>query len=91
MKWPGRPGDTFFLPTPTDRDTYARHLSIQMTAVNSSRRLVMVTVMRIKPRLEHDPACLLNVGDHPFLRQRSYASYSRMRDFDQMRLEEELE
>ena len=51
----------------------------------------MVTVMRIKPRLEHDPACLLNVGDHPFLRQRSYASYSRMRDFDQMRLEEELE
>ena len=51
----------------------------------------MVTVMRIKPRLEHDPACLLNVGDHPFLRQRSYASYRHMRDFDQVRLEEELE
>lgn len=36
-----------------------------------------VNVTSIKPEIEHDPACILDVGDHPFIRHPSYIYYKK--------------
>lgn len=41
----------------------------------SSGQFVSVSVTTLRPDIHHDPACVLKVGDHPFVKHDSYVTY----------------
>jgi hypothetical protein len=42
-------------------------------------QVAMVGVTSIKPGVPHDPACILQVGQHPFIQHASFLAYRHMR------------
>lgn len=68
-----KPGDTF-LSDPIDGTS---HLSIVVFDVPVTQEILVVTVTTYKD--EKDPACILEVGDHPFIRHKSCISYRNAR------------
>ncbi|UGX87935.1 hypothetical protein [Phyllobacterium meliloti] len=55
------------------------HLVVLMNNPCSKGQCLLINVTSIKPNRFHDPACILDVGDHPFIRRPSYLLY-RMAD-----------
>ncbi|SFL76313.1 hypothetical protein SAMN02982985_01416 [Rugamonas rubra] len=47
----------------------------------------MVNATSCHPGVPHDPTCLLQVGDHPFIRHTSYILYAKARIVSQKRLQ----
>ncbi len=39
----------------------------------------MVSATTLRDGVPHDPACVLEAGDHPFIQHRSYLAYRHMR------------
>lgn len=55
-------------------DEAAHHLFAVMNDPCVARLCLIVNISSIGSRV-HDPACILDVGDHPFIRHRSYVVY----------------
>jgi hypothetical protein len=45
----------------------------------SAPQLAMVSATTLRDGVPHDPACVLEAGDHPFIQHRSYLAYRYMR------------
>lgn len=41
--------------------------------------VIMVSVTSVKPESPHDPACIINAGEHPFITHESYVYYREPR------------
>ncbi len=41
--------------------------------------VVLVNISTVRPGISHDPACLLPMGCHPFVKNESYVVYKRAR------------
>lgn len=50
-----------------------------MHGYGTKANIMMVGITTIYPGIPHDPACVLNVGDHSFIQHPSFAYYRSMR------------
>ncbi len=78
-------GDTFFVQQVGK--LYDSHLWMVLSdpALNANQVLIVSLTTWGK---EDDPACVLNVGDHPFVRQKSFIKYSHAKVVTNQQLEE---
>jgi hypothetical protein len=51
------------------------HLFVVVTEEDDSGMHVLVNVSSIDQDIPHDDTCIINVGDHDFIKQPSYAAY----------------
>jgi hypothetical protein len=51
------------------------HLMIVMNDPDKDGLCLLLMITTIYPNRKHDPACILNAGDHPFLTRQSYVAY----------------
>ena len=81
------PGDTFFVQQVGKR--YDSHLWMVLSdpALNANQVLIVSLTTWGK---DDDPACVLNVGDHPFVRQKSFIKYSHAKVVTDQQLEDFL-
>lgn len=49
--------------------------------------IVMAALTTYREGMPHDPSCILDVGDHPFIRHASYVSYLDARVFNATRVQ----
>lgn len=64
-------GDSLFLKNP---GTGVGHLYFILTEPNKDNRVLLVNITT--HRFGKDETCILNVGDHPFIRHKSVVEYS---------------
>ena len=78
-------GDTFFVQQVGK--LYDSHLWMVLSnpALNANQVLIVSLTTWGK---DDDPACVLNVGDHPFVRQKSFIKYSHAKIVSDQQLEE---
>nr|WP_325251366.1 hypothetical protein [Amylibacter sp.] len=70
---PVEQGETFLIPSGP-----AEYMHLCIVCTNNSGTpdiRLLVTITSIKEGKYHDPACLLNEGDHPFIKKPSFVSY----------------
>jgi len=51
------------------------HLHVVLTGISTTLTHLLVNFSTIKDGVVHDPACLVGVGDHPFITAPSYMAY----------------
>ncbi len=67
---------TVLIPSGPAHDPSRMHLFILLTDPVTDRHLVLfVSVSSVKFGCWHDPTCLLEVGDHPFIKMTSWVDY----------------
>ncbi len=78
-------GDTFFVQQVGK--LYDSHLWMVLSdpALNANQVLIVSLTTWGK---DDDPACVLNVGDHPFVRQKSFIKYTHAKVVTDQQLEE---
>jgi hypothetical protein len=52
---------------------------LQLASCGSVPRVLMVNASTIRDGTPYDTACVLDKGDHPFIRHRSYIAYRQIR------------
>jgi len=68
---------TLLVPSGPEHDPNRKHLFILLTdPPNPDGEVLLVGVASVQERLPHDPTCLLYLGDHPFIRHKSYVNYA---------------
>jgi hypothetical protein len=65
------PGDTFLIPGLDD------HLWLVISDVDASGRVVIVSILSYQPH--YDQACILEPGDHPFVKHSTCVEYPTAR------------
>ena len=75
---------TLLYPSGPAHDPERNHLFIVLTDPAevldlSGRHSLLVSVSTIHPSVPHDPACQLHMGDHEFIKHRSYVIYAEAR------------
>lgn len=50
-----------------------------MYARGSTLHIVLANLTTLDPNAKYDPACIVDVGDHPFVDRRSYIAYRFLR------------
>ena len=83
-----REGDAFkILATGDDYD--GRHLWVVVSDPKKNPdRVVIVNLNSIKSEFIHDPACMLDKGDHPFVHHPTYVNYQLAREYTLSKLTE---
>lgn len=79
--------DAFLMPSgpnPQVDDDY--HLFVVLTDPGKHSDVLMANASTVHAGVSHDTTCLLQVGDHPFIKQTSYIVYARTRIFPVARL-----
>ena len=78
-------GDTFFVQQ--IGKLYDSHLWMVLSdpALDADKVLIVSLTTWGK---DDDPACILNIGDHPFVRQKSFIKYSHAKVVSEQQLEE---
>mgnify|MGYP004519749287 CR=1 FL=1 len=75
-------GDTFLCSYPEkDKHLFIVVLDEYNNGCNIVCPCVMVTSWKDNPKLD-DPACILNVGDHDFIKHKSYIAYKMVVTFE---------
>ena len=78
--WQGVRGQTLLVPSGAGLHIFFVILGpVVLADHGASPQLAMVNATTLRDGVPHDPACVLEAGDHPFLRQRSFAAYRYMR------------
>ncbi|MGI9558411.1 MAG: hypothetical protein ACR2NQ_01915 [Thermodesulfobacteriota bacterium] len=74
------------MPTPTENDPKSKHLFVLIA--EHDRKVLLVSFSSIHPGMRYDKTCVVNKGEHKFLRQESYISYrhTRIESFDDMEM-----
>jgi len=75
-------GDTF-------RRQYGSHLWVVVSDPAKDAEQVLIVNMTTVRRF-HDPACVLNVGDHPFVKHPTYMNYRESRIVTNSELDAQL-
>ena len=73
---------TLLVPSGPANDPNRKHLFILLTGPtlqDAEQRVLMVSFSSHKPGLYVDPACLVDAGEHPFIRKPSFVAYSKAR------------
>jgi hypothetical protein len=79
--WRPLPGHTLLVPS----GSVGLHLFILilgpvvLPSYGGQAQLAMVSMTTLRPGIPHDPACVLQPGDHPFIRHPSYVAYRHLR------------
>ncbi len=63
-------GHTLFIP-----GTNGPHLFVIITGLCPTLTHLLVNFSSVKPGIPHDTACLVNVGEHPFITVPTYVEY----------------
>jgi hypothetical protein len=63
---------TLLMPSGPDE---GQHLYVIMTNPCDEGQSLLVSLSSIKEGRFHDPACIIEVGEHPFVTKRSYVEY----------------
>lgn len=59
-------------------DPNKKHLFVLLThGLGEDEQVLIVSVCSVVANVHHDDACVLKVGDHPFIKHDSYVSYDR--------------
>ncbi len=51
------------------------HLFVIVTGKCGNGQHLIVNFTTVRPNIAHDPACIVEAGDHPFIKAQSYALY----------------
>jgi hypothetical protein len=70
-------GCTLLIPSGTAVDPDGKHLFVVVTNPCTGGFHLLVSVTSVKPNRQHDPTCLLEAGEHPFLDRQSYVFYAK--------------
>lgn len=74
---------TLLIPSGPQGDQDRKHLFILLTdpyADEAGKNCVLlVSLSTVRQCIPHDPACILYVGDHPFVKHDSYVVYQKAR------------
>ncbi len=72
-------GATFLLSTPTDDDPNLKHLFVLLTnpvfVEKDSCEKILLAGFSSARSGNYDKTCIINKGEHPFLRQKIYVAY----------------
>lgn len=79
--WVSAPGSTFLVPSgPQGLHLFVLILGpIILPNYGTQPQLAMVSATSIRDGVPYDPACVLSLGDHPFIQHQSYISYRHLR------------
>ncbi|MBF0136544.1 MAG: hypothetical protein H7833_20715 [Magnetococcus sp. DMHC-1] len=81
---------TVLVPSGPRNDPEKKHLFIVLTDPFDSgfgkKYVLLVSVSSIKNKIPYDKTCILNPGDHSFIKRRSFIYYGRSRIEDAMEL-----
>lgn len=78
--------DAFLIPTGPDLSEDQFHFFVVLTDPAKHDSVLLVNATTLHPNVPYDPACILEVGDHAFIRRRSYILYSKARKISLQRL-----
>jgi hypothetical protein len=71
-------GGTLLIRSGPASDPNRKHLYVVMTdAHGPARQVLMVPICSVRPKVPHDPTCLLAADEHPFIKHESYVAYDR--------------
>ena len=76
------PGATLLMPSGPEDDPDRMHLFVVLTNPfddmgDGIQKVLLVSFSSIRDYYTHDPACVLNPGDHPFVKHESFVVYKR--------------
>lgn len=79
--WTASPGSSLLVPSgPSGLHLFVLVLGpVVLPSYGPTPQLVMVSATTLRADIPHDPACVLNPGDHPFIQHPSYISYRHIR------------
>jgi hypothetical protein len=75
---PGK-GCTLLIPSGTLLDPDGKHLFVVLTNPCEGGHHLLASISSVKPNRAHDPTCILEAGEHPWLDRKSYVFYARVR------------
>ena len=73
---------TLLVPSGPASDPNRKHLFVLVTGPTQhgpEKNALMVSLSSCKPGMYYDPSCIINAGEHPFVRKSSFVDYSRAR------------
>lgn len=68
-------GHTLLIPSGTANNPDQSHLFVVITDRCPANRHLLVNLTTIRAGIHHDPACIVEAGEHPFATERSYIAY----------------
>jgi hypothetical protein len=78
--WQAVPGQTLLVPSGSGLHLFFLILGpVVLADYGSAPQLAMVSATTLRDGIPHDPACVLEAGEHPFIQHRSYLAYRYMR------------
>jgi hypothetical protein len=79
--WQTLPGQTLLVPSgPSGLHLFVLVLGpVTFPGYGSTPQIAMVSATTLREGIPHDPACVLEPGDHPFIQHRSFISYRHLR------------
>lgn len=67
---------TLLVPSGTANDPNRKHLTILLTApTGPAKQVLTVNISTLRGNRGDDSTCLLDIGDHEFIKHRSYVAY----------------
>lgn len=83
---------TVLIPSgPADRPDLLHLFVLLCDPFGEPPQCLLVSISTVRQSAYHDPACLLYVGDHAFVKHTSYVKYSSCRLIEAARLERAVE
>lgn len=73
-QWKPIDGGTLLMPTGIEK-----HFFVIATAPCPENRVALVNISTVHAMKHHDSTCVLDVGDHEFIKRKSYVYYARAR------------
>lgn len=79
--WQPAPGETLLVPSgPAGHHLFVLILGpVQLPDYGSVPHVAMVSFTTLRPGVPHDEACVMQPGEHPFIKHTSYAYYRDVR------------
>ena len=81
---------TFLCPSGPISDPYRKHLHVVLTDLFGKASQVLVTSIASIRSKKYDDTCILEPGEHPFLRHHSYVLYRATRLLEVQRIKQRL-
>ncbi len=76
------------MPSGPKQDLARKHLFILLCdPVTQEQKVLLATISSVKPDREYDDTCILEAGDHRFIKKKSYVVYALCRILTQEQLE----
>ncbi len=72
-------GHTLLIPSGTNQDPEKKHLFVLITDRCAAGSHMLVSLSTIREGVFHDPACVVDVGEHPFVKAQSFIEYRMAR------------